>query len=558
MSARAGMDRKLRVGLLLRGFSLAGWEAEIVERIAKSDFAEICLYVVDARNAQTAGRRRLPAIDRTALFRLCGRLERKLFARKLRFAADAHRDVSELLNGIPAIGITPAERGFTDIFSDRDTAAVVAHRPDLLLRFGFRIIAGAILTSCPAGIWSFHHGDNRVNRGGPSGFWEVMNGERTSGITLQILSDALDAGRVVRRDILKTEPILYTRNLDQLLAASPDMMLTELRRLHAFGLEAFLDRIDRNKPLEFYSLPLLKAPGNLRMAALAVRHSFRVAIRLGSKLGRRERWMVLYRFSPEPSNELFRFRRLTPPNDVFWADPFAHVEDGRTFVFFEEYVYAAGKGHIAVVELKQDGPVGPSRIALEQPHHLSYPFLYRAGDSLYMIPESAAAGEVVAYRLESFPDCWVRSHRLLGGVHASDPTLFWHAGRHWLFVSVRSVVGSDEQLLNLYFSDDFKSGAWVPHPMNPIVTDVRYAKPAGAVFRSGERIVRPAQDCSRRYGGSIRFMGIRELTPDRYEEAEVARATPDWAAGWEAMHTYNFVPGLTVIDAAADELRWTS
>ena len=39
---------------------------------------------------------------------------------------------------------------------------------------------GKILDIFHFGILSFHHGDNRVIRGGPSGFWEVLNNHPSS------------------------------------------------------------------------------------------------------------------------------------------------------------------------------------------------------------------------------------------------------------------------------------------------------------------------------------------------------------------------------------------
>ena len=45
----------------------------------------------------------------------------------------------------------------------------------------------------------FHRGSKRANRGGPPGFWEVMDGEPVTGAVLQVLSEDLDAGLVLAR-----------------------------------------------------------------------------------------------------------------------------------------------------------------------------------------------------------------------------------------------------------------------------------------------------------------------------------------------------------------------
>ena len=46
---------------------------------------------------------------------------------------------------------------------------------DVLVRMNEEILTGRILNISRLGIVSLHHGDNRINRGGPSGFWEAFS-----------------------------------------------------------------------------------------------------------------------------------------------------------------------------------------------------------------------------------------------------------------------------------------------------------------------------------------------------------------------------------------------
>ena len=61
-------------------------------------------------------------------------------------------------------------------------------------------------------------------------------------------------------------------------------------------------------------------------------------------------------------------------------------------------------------------------------------------------------------------------------------------------------------------------GPWAPHPMNPVVSDVRYARPAGALFLRGSKLFRPAQNCALTYGHAISFAEVTSLTPTDYAE----------------------------------------
>ena len=54
------------------------------------------------------------------------------------------------------------------------------------------------------GVLYFHHGDNRVNRGTPSGFWEVLNNEPSSGFIIQKLNNEIDGGDILLRGNIMT------------------------------------------------------------------------------------------------------------------------------------------------------------------------------------------------------------------------------------------------------------------------------------------------------------------------------------------------------------------
>ena len=74
---------------------------------------------------------------------------------------------------------------------------------------------------------------------------------------------------------------------------------------------------------------------------------------------------------------------------------------------------------------------------------------------------------------------------------------------------------------------DRLEGPWILHPANPIKMDVRSSRNGGSIFRVADQLIRPAQDCSRTYGGALILNRILECTPERYREEPIARLLPD-------------------------------
>ena len=253
------------------------------------------------------------------------------------------------------------------------------------------------------------------------------------------------------------------------------------------------------------------------------------------------------RCAPDPAG----LTPVYPPGDRFWADPFAWSEDARRFVFFEEYPYATRVGRISVLELGSDlQPKGNAVPVIDEPRHLSYPFLFAYRDQLYMVPESAGSRRVDLYRCTRFPFEWAWERTLIDGIQAADATLFEHGGRWWLFCAARIGKARINESLFAFHADSPLSGRWVPHAGNPLVRDYSSGRPGGRIFQDGEgRLIRPAQDSVPRYGHGLRLQVVDLLTPERYAEHSIWSASGKASGGWRAMHHLDWHDGLLVMDA---------
>jgi hypothetical protein len=241
----------------------------------------------------------------------------------------------------------------------------------------------------------------------------------------------------------------------------------------------------------------------------------------------------------------------------YYADPFPFEWQGRTFLFVEEYAYASRRGCISVSEIRKDGTASTPRPVLEEPHHLSYPFVFEHGGQVWMMPESGAARGVYLYRAEAYPFRWKREACLIGDRESYDATLLGQGGALWLFACDRAWNASSWDALTLYSSDRL-DGEWQAHVNNPVLLDSSTARPAGAPFRWNGDQMRPVQDCSTGYGRAVSVCRIDALSPQVFAQTVIGRLH----CGPHGCHTYNhnrietidtFAPrGLERIDAFYD------
>src|SRR6202035_2591395 len=129
------------------------------------------------------------------------------------------------------------------------------------------------------------------------------------------------------------------------------------------------------------------------------------------------------------------------------------------------------------------------------------------------------------YRAVAFPHEWEREAVLLEDIDAADATLLLHDGRLWLFAAVAAANASSLDELHIFGAETIR-GPWHPHPCNPVVSDVRCARPAGPIQCWEERLVRPGQDGSRPLGWAHLIPPDRRAQPDGLRRA---RGRPDRA-----------------------------
>ena len=251
-----------------------------------------------------------------------------------------------------------------------------------------------------------------------------------------------------------------------------------------------------------------------------------------------------------------RWNVLPNPRGRFLADPIAIARDGRTFLFVEDFFHDRQKGVISALEFGEQGAAAFLPSVLEEPWHLSYPFVMEWAGEVWMIPESSANREAALYRADPFPGAWKKEAVLLRDLPALDTTIVRHEDRYWLFTTVEN-PGHGSLDLHL-FSAPGILGPWRAHERNPVLRDARSARSAGKIVERGGRLWRPVQDCSRRYGAAVGLVEITVLNDRTYEQRVRSTIAPGREWPGRRLHTLSQAGGFEFIDGSANALRWTS
>ena len=563
---------RLRIGLLLDSLEVRAWVYEMLETILAEDLASVELLIINTTpNPRPETQVSQPRRVVEALATRSARLLTDVYLERDRSVPSATtlHPLRKLLPDTEILEVATRKTKHSDYLPDEAIEKIRNSELDILLRVGFRILRGDILSAAKHGVWSYHHGDSRVNRGGPPCFWEVNEIWPEVGSMLQKLEEDLDNGLVLYRSTGPVFPYSLENTRNRLYWKSSVYLPRVLKELKTYP-DTFYERVAaRQGPVNFYSNRLYKEPTPFQLLGLAVKRTF---VKIRTTIRRRlnlEQWILLFQLRTDkhdqgPSTTALRYTEILPPEDRLWADPHVVARDDKFYIYLEELPYSTMKGHISVMEIDSEGNWSEPVTVLEKPYHLSYPFILEEDGELWMIPESKNNMTVDLYRCSDFPLEWEHHTTLIKDQGLVDSTLYFHDGRWWLFANIEShremaEHGWDE--LHLFYADDFRSNDWTAHPNNPIISDLKCSRPAGPLFTRDGKLYRPSQNCSYDYGYDITISEIHTLSTVDYAETVVDSITPDWRDDIIGTHSITHARGgehtLSVLDAIKVRRKWS-
>lgn len=415
---------------------------------------------------------------------------------------------------------------------------------DFVLAFG-DVEIGDVLERLRYGVWRFVYGDPERFSASVPGFWEMYRGY---GVTSASLVRSSAAGDIVLKcGHLSTNAASFSRNVDAIckaMSAWPSAVCANV----ADGAATYLDGPASVGPQIRYGRPSAAQAMLLRCGEACTRLfeylrsrlfsiDWNVGLALESPsdfIGRDARPNVKY---------LFPARTYT-----YVADPCLVRFESRTLLFCERYNHRSGRGLLVHSELNGKHATNPS-VAIQEPHHLSYPHVFEKDGRLYCIPESAQANKVCLYRFNGARKRWEFVRTLVDNFAAADSTVVRHNGKWWMFCTSAKVVerGFNSHLYVWYADDLF--GKWKPHVGNPVKIDARSARCAGPFFTHEGALYRPVQDCGASYGTSIHLARVDVLTEREFKETIAGTIRAPAGRYRSGIHTISAAGDVCVVDA---------
>lgn len=184
--------------------------------------------------------------------------------------------------------------------------------------------------------------------------------------------------------------------------------------------------------------------------------------------------------------------------DRWFADPFIlDVTQEYYIVLVEEWYEPIGRGRISkLVVGRNDFTLKNIKTILELDSHLSFPFIQRTKDAIYIIPENSATGRLPRYKYDPTTD-EVSFDSIICHDRLTDSVPFEYNGKEFMFSTKLPDANGKE--LGIYKKED--DGTYTLYDSYHFEENL--SRMAGDVFTCNGKLYRPAQVCIESYGDAV-------------------------------------------------------
>lgn len=425
-------------------------------------------------------------------------------------------------------------------FTKDDLSSVLNQNLDCIVQCGSGILKGDILNSTKFGIITSSHGDS-------SGFLEVLNGEPSSMFVIKKLNQDFNQEEILYSGSLMTSNI-WLANSAHLLEKSNVFIMQLLLNL---AINKKISKLDlkiknQNRSYQFDSVSIL-IKYILFIIFPKILNSFVSKLLSPNVI----RYSVAYAYHDEHSKPLESYREILNPKGRFLADPFVFEHNDDNYIFVEDLFFNDNKGRISVIKIDGENYEFQGEV-IEEDFHLSFPFVFRDGNKIYMIPESHANLDIRLYRCLEFPHKWEFDQTLMKNVSAADTMILKKDGTWFMLTNICSAGTNDHQSeLHIFYSDKLKSNLWNPIALgNPVIFNSLKGR-NGGLFYHKDKIYRVNQVHGQaHYGKSFDINEIICLSKEDYKEKECLSINANFKDGIVSTHSFNANNTVAVVDFA--------
>lgn len=532
---RPAVTGSLRIGFLIGpngGFE--NWELRVFDRVMTAPSLVLAGFLIHPRPF-----RRQPI---SPLFRSLARLERAMLAREPAYVCTKFSPNGQRFEQLP-----PAV-DFDSSDAERAGRLVSDLGLDLVIRLTGVGLPDEAVRALPFGEWSLSFSDERSDTADWFGYDSVVRHAPSSALALHAKHGAGPEVQCLATSAFNTK-FSAARNAGFIKERAVTLLLRELMRVaETRNLDVMPEPSRPSAPRPPPSdRDLLRYSG-----ALSGQLLFRAGKALYRKVGGGSAvWTLctgrgdIENFDPRQSVE------IAPDRDEIRADPFMLQHDGQCYLFYEAYANGDAKAHIAVARMDGDR-LEPLGIALERDYHLSYPFVFRHGHDLFMMPETNQARQLEIWRCVEFPLKWELHSTALHGLSPADSVLTSYRDRWWLFTNLSDFHAYEDHCSELHVFEVDGPGLLrvVPHRRNPVVLDSTTARNAGRMFERKGRLYRPSQRNEYGiYGYGLNIMLVEQLDRENYRERCVRTIVPDFKPKLIGCHHFDAAGDRYILDA---------
>jgi len=373
------------------------------------------------------------------------------------------------------------------------------------------------------------------------------------------LGKNLDGGKVVCRANIRTLKN-YFSNVENIYLKTNEALQCAFVRISEGDNLAEIDNTNSCVP---YTGLILRQPSSFRyiqtiLSQFLISWLSRLAIQnIYKRFFYDDNWRVAVSREIETPLLKWTYINSSIAHQNWLADPFLLRTDRQTYLLYEEFDQLLGKGRISysVLDAEKSPPQSSitysgSRLLLETPTHLSYPYTFEKDGRFFFIPENGNNGcnlyeitedEAIEGKLKA-----KKIKKILSG-KCVDPSYIRLRDTDYLFLTGWNDDSPD--LLRVFISSDILSDELIEHQCSPILVSNILGRSAGRILMIDDySCLRPSQISINTYGEGIAFTEFRVSRTSISYRTTTTRLFSHKSAPFSNIHHLDFQAEIMALD----------